>query len=105
MNWLQSLIYGLVSGITEFLPISSSAHQIILQKMFGQSGADPLQNLLVHLALLFALFTGGRSFIDHLRRQQGRIHNYRSKQYIRNPFLKERGLSLFDCVSCSVLRR
>ena len=71
MNWLQSLIYGLVSGITEFLPISSSAHQIILQKMFGQSGADPLQNLLVHLALLFALFTGGRSFIDHLRRQQG----------------------------------
>ena len=56
MNWLQSLIYGLISGLTEHLPVSSLAHQRILHSLFGVSQSDPICDLLVHLAVLFAVF-------------------------------------------------
>ena len=39
MGWLEALVLGLIQGLTEFLPISSSAHQSIVGQFFG--GEDP----------------------------------------------------------------
>ena len=39
MGWLEALVLGIVQGLTEFLPISSSAHQSIVGQFFG--GEDP----------------------------------------------------------------
>ena len=40
MGWLEAIVLGIVQGLTEFLPISSSAHQLIVgQLLFG--GRDP----------------------------------------------------------------
>lgn len=39
MSWLEALVLGLVQGLTEFLPISSSAHLSIAGQLFG--GDDP----------------------------------------------------------------
>ena len=39
MGWLEALVLGVVQGLTEFLPISSSAHQAIIGQFFG--GQDP----------------------------------------------------------------
>jgi undecaprenyl-diphosphatase len=39
MGWLEALVLGIVQGLTEFLPISSSAHQSIVGQFFG--GQDP----------------------------------------------------------------
>ena len=39
MGWLEALVLGIVQGLTEFLPISSSAHQSIVGQFFG--GHDP----------------------------------------------------------------
>ncbi len=39
MGWFEALILGIVQGLTEFLPISSSAHQSIFGQFFG--GEDP----------------------------------------------------------------
>lgn len=78
MNWIESILYGLISGITEFLPISSSAHQQILQKLFGLNTADPIQDLFVHLALVAAVISGCWEVIVQLRRgRQLRLHNRR----------------------------
>ena len=38
-GWLEALVLGIVQGLTEFLPISSSAHQSIVGQFFG--GQDP----------------------------------------------------------------
>lgn len=34
MSWLQAIVLGIVQGLTEFLPISSSAHQLIVSRLF-----------------------------------------------------------------------
>ena len=39
-GWLEAIILGIVQGLTEFLPISSSAHIRIVSTLFG-TGTDP----------------------------------------------------------------
>lgn len=40
MGWLEAIVLGIVQGLTEFLPISSSAHQLIAGQLFF-NGHDP----------------------------------------------------------------
>ena len=40
MNFWKALFFGLVQGITEFIPVSSSAHLSVLFNLFGVSGTD-----------------------------------------------------------------
>ncbi|WP_026689249.1 undecaprenyl-diphosphate phosphatase [Alteribacter aurantiacus] len=58
MTWFEALIIGLVQGISEFLPISSSAHLLIVEKMLGISYHDPTLTfeVLLHFASLLAVF-------------------------------------------------
>jgi len=35
IDWLQALVLGVVQGLTEFLPVSSTAHILIVSKLFG----------------------------------------------------------------------
>lgn len=49
MDWLQALILGLVQGLTEYLPISSSGHLLIGQTLFGIT--DPDANLAFTVAV------------------------------------------------------
>lgn len=57
MNHLQALILGLVQGITEFFPVSSSAHLKIAKKLLGVPDGEHLLyfDLLCHVGTLFAL--------------------------------------------------
>ena len=41
MEWWQAIILGIVEGITEFLPVSSTGHLTIVQKLFGMQLDDP----------------------------------------------------------------
>ena len=51
MNWFQALILGLIQGLTEYLPVSSSGHLTIGQEIFGISGGDNLMfDVAVHVA-------------------------------------------------------
>ncbi len=70
LSWLQSLIYGLISGLTEFFPVSAQAHQTMMLRLFGAADAGNLCSLFVRAAVLLALFLNCRDHITHLRREQ-----------------------------------
>ncbi len=73
MNWLEGFIYGLVSGLTELLPVSSQAHQRILLYLFGTESSAPISNLIVHIAMAVALYIGTRPYVGRLMREQKAI--------------------------------
>ena len=54
-NWYESLIMGIVTGITEILPVSSEAHNQIVLKMLGKTQNPHIMQLLIHIAILVAL--------------------------------------------------
>ena len=55
MTTLMALLLGLVQGLAEFLPISSSGHLSLLQHFFGLEEVDNLFNVLLHFATLIAV--------------------------------------------------
>lgn len=67
---LESILYGLVTGITEFLPVSARAHQALLRYLFGAETRDPLRDLLVHIAILAAIIVSCRETLIRLQKAQ-----------------------------------
>lgn len=55
MNWLEALTLGIVQGLTEFLPVSSSGHLEIGQALLGTSGEENLTfAIIVHTATVLS---------------------------------------------------
>ena len=51
MSWLEALILGLLQGLTEYLPVSSSGHLAIGSALFGIEGEENLTfTIVVHVA-------------------------------------------------------
>jgi undecaprenyl-diphosphatase len=47
MSWLEAIILGLVEGITEFLPVSSTGHLILTQSLLGLHGAAVDRHIII----------------------------------------------------------
>ena len=59
MSLLHSILLGLVQGVAEFLPISSSGHLAIVEQILGVKGAAEVPgffDVLLHLGTLAAVF-------------------------------------------------
>lgn len=59
MNIFLAILYGIIQGIAEFLPISSSAHLAIAQNMFGMENLEASYftfDILLHFGTLVAVF-------------------------------------------------
>ena len=57
MGYLEAVILGLVQGLAEFLPISSSGHLALLQNIFGVQGDQVLFfTVLLHVGTLISVF-------------------------------------------------
>ena len=55
MNWFEALVLGLIQGLTEYLPVSSSGHLAIGASLFGIDGEDNLGfTILVHVATVMS---------------------------------------------------
>ena len=69
MSLIERLIYGLFSGLTEFLPVSSQGHQAIMLRLFGVDHRDPVLDFFVHTGVLFALLIACKNVFASLRRE------------------------------------
>jgi undecaprenyl-diphosphatase len=63
---MQAIILGVVQGLTEFLPVSSSGHLLVLKNLFGLADVPILFDVLLHIATLLVV-------ILVFRRRIGRI--------------------------------
>lgn len=55
MNILEAIIQGIVQGLTEFLPVSSSGHLVISQHILGVHGNNLFFDVMLHLGTLVAV--------------------------------------------------
>ena len=88
MSWWVAILLGIVQGLTEFLPVSSSGHLTFFEIVFGLSANNVLYNVLLHLATLFALVWFMRKQIWFL---------------LKNPLSKQTFLLLFASVVTGVV--
>ena len=55
MEWFEALILGLIQGLTEYLPVSSSGHLAIGSALFGIEGEENLApTIVVHAVTVFS---------------------------------------------------
>jgi undecaprenyl-diphosphatase len=66
MTIIQSVALAIVQGITEFLPISSSGHLVIFQKIFGLIEPPIAFDIIIHLGTVFAILFFLRHSIQKL---------------------------------------
>ena len=66
MDLIQIVALSIVQGITEFLPISSSAHLILISKLFGWQDQGILFDIYLHGGSLFAIIYAFRKEVSKL---------------------------------------
>ncbi len=66
MSLLKSILLGILQGIAEFLPISSSGHLAFMQRLMGLSEVPVLYDIFLHLATLLVILIYFRKLIIRL---------------------------------------
>jgi undecaprenyl-diphosphatase len=65
---LDAIFWGAVQGLTEFLPISSSGHLVLIPALLGREGPDLTTVAMLHLGTLFAVLLYYRSDLVRMAR-------------------------------------
>jgi undecaprenyl-diphosphatase len=65
-DWWQTILLAIVQGVTEFLPVSSSAHLILPSQLFGWPDQGLMFDVGVHAGTLLAVLYYFRSTVIHL---------------------------------------
>jgi undecaprenyl-diphosphatase len=77
MNIFQAILLAVVEGITEFLPISSTGHILITERLFGIQSVNPIFDILIQVASISAAVWFFRKRIGEVGRES--LHALRSK--------------------------
>ena len=68
LSWFESCIYGLFSGLLDIVPVSAQAHSVLLLKFFGVKASSDFLNLLIHAAVLAALYYSSQTQLIRMKR-------------------------------------
>lgn len=83
MNGLEAFILGIIQGITEFLPVSSSGHLVIGKELLGLSTSDNIVfETMVHFGTVLSTITILRKEILHLVMKLFKLEWNEETQYI-----------------------
>jgi undecaprenyl-diphosphatase len=79
-SMVRAAILGIVQGITEFLPISSSGHLVLVEKLLGRQHADMYMQVFLHFGTLLAIILVYRRKLGGLFASLGRAIARRSME-------------------------
>ena len=66
MNYFQGIFLGVLQGVTEFLPVSSSGHLLMMRSLMGLGEIPVLFDVLLHIATLIVVIAMFRSKVAEL---------------------------------------
>ena len=69
MEYLKFIFYGLIQGLTEFIPVSSTAHLKVISFFFGIDDPGPSLSAIIQMGSVFALIWYFKNDIFNLKRQ------------------------------------
>jgi undecaprenyl-diphosphatase len=78
MEWLQLLVLAVIQGLTEFLPVSSSAHLILPAQLLGWQDQGLAFDVAVHVGTLLAVVWYYRQHLTGMT--LGAVHGLRTRQ-------------------------
>jgi len=73
MDSVQAVILGVIQGLTEFLPVSSSGHLVIFQHVFGLKEPELFFDICVHMGTLLAVIIVFKKEIRELAQSLGHL--------------------------------
>ncbi|MBA4493583.1 undecaprenyl-diphosphate phosphatase [Paenactinomyces guangxiensis] len=74
MSWIEAAILGIIQGLTEFLPISSTGHLYLGRHLFGLDEAGLFLDTMLHFGTLLAVLTVyWREILHMIRKPWSRI--------------------------------
>ncbi len=77
MEYLEFILYGIIQGLTEFIPVSSTAHLKVISLLLGFDDPGTSLSAVIQLGSVFALFWYFRNDIFNLRSKSSiRIFDY-----------------------------
>ena len=82
MTILDSIILGILQGLTEFLPVSSSGHLVLVEKLLGHKDVPLLYDILLHVASLLAVFIFFRNKLFNLAKECASFKFNKSHKYV-----------------------
>ena len=85
MDWIQALILGIIQGLTEYLPVSSSGHLAIGANLFGIQGSENLAfTVAVHVATVLSTLVILWKEISWIFKGLFKFQNNAETQYVVN---------------------
>ena len=72
MEYLIFILYGLIQGLTEFIPISSTAHLKVISLFFGIDDPGPSLSAIIQIGSVLALIWYFKNDIFNFRRQSSK---------------------------------
>lgn len=85
MTWIEAIILGLLQGLTEYLPVSSSGHLAIGSALFGIEGEENLTfTIVVHVATVFSTLVILWKEIDWIFRGLFKFQMNEETKYVLN---------------------
>ncbi len=82
MTWIEAIVLGLVQGLTEFLPVSSSGHLTIAKELFGIETSSLSFEVVVHAATVCSTIVAFRKEIWSLLCGFFKLQMNPQKEYI-----------------------
>jgi len=88
LEYLKFILYGLIQGLTEFIPVSSTAHLKVISLIFGIDDPGPSLSAIIQLGSVFAIVWYFRKTFFNLKRQSVIINvDFLKHQKILNSIL------------------